>query len=496
VKEDSMTFSRNSSRALLLGGTVLAGLLAFGGVSAAAPDGVPKILVVAVPDKPGPAAAEALNRLLDSLWRLGEQDQGLVLEVWNATRRERIARVAPGRNRADTQRIRRDGFGAVRRHLGADRSASAPGETDDLQIPHFLREVGSTIRNALPPGDAQLLFVGRAQHHDPRSPGHSMRDGLLPTDDAVLAAPEVSPYGTAGKASALAGVRIHICFTDTDWPSEPARLGTGRTYALMTTSMGGSAGSYAASSAGCTDRFLTGAPSPDVHAMRPAGRIAMYSAAHPPVPHGNPPPPPPAAAPPPPPPAPCVARPHVDVVLAVDATGSMRRVIQDVQQNAARLASHLRSLNPTNRLAVIAYRDHGDEFVVRSSAFVDLDEAGVATLNRFVMQLQAFGGGDDPEAIDAALEAAVALPWRPGVAGSIIVIGDAPVHPIREAAAFDLARDFARSGPARRVSVVETGSARHPFLRELPIVGGGQHLTYRGQILENLFPAIGGCAGR
>jgi hypothetical protein len=489
--------ARMLGAAMLLMLTVLIGGM-FGISPAVAAE---RVYIIALPAVPGPVVREEADRIIDAFWPRLTAQAGAALLVYDATRRIQIARIEPRGSRAEQQRQRREGVAAVRRFLtGGD--APVPAPVDDLQTPSFLFELGATVRNTLAQGaEVDVMLLGRALHRDARAPSFDMADALVPNDDHLLQPASVSPYGTAGRATALAGMRLHFCYAEQphEWVSEPWRLAVGRFWWLLAQHQGAQLSSFAPLGSACAERFSTGARSAETFTIRPTGRVAMHPATHRPAEVAPPPPPLP-------PRAPLLARPSAsaceaaqpvevrDVAILIDTTSSMTRVISDVQENVVRFAERLRALNSANRAAVIAFRDLGDEYVVLPTPFFNLDAAGAGNLAQFVRGLAAAGGGDEPEAVDAALEAALGLPWRHGVAGSIVIIGDAPVRPNRENVALGFAQTFMNSGAQRSVSVIETGAARHRFLRELPRAGGGQHFLYQGRILESLIPAVTGCA--
>ena len=83
------------------------------------------------------------------------------------------------------------------------------------------------------------------------------------------------------------------------------------------------------------------------------------------------------------------------------------------------------------RLAVIAFCDHfdGDEYVTKDfSGFTSDIDAIVANLSTLV----AYGGGDGPEAVTAALDKALKLKWSRDAAKVVVLITDAPPHGIGE----------------------------------------------------------------
>jgi von Willebrand factor type A domain len=79
------------------------------------------------------------------------------------------------------------------------------------------------------------------------------------------------------------------------------------------------------------------------------------------------------------------------------------------------------------RLAVIAFRDHGDEYVTKDfGGFTNNVDTVISNLNTLVAQ----GGGDGPKAMTAALDKALNLSWRGDAAKIAVVITDAPPHGI------------------------------------------------------------------
>jgi hypothetical protein len=77
------------------------------------------------------------------------------------------------------------------------------------------------------------------------------------------------------------------------------------------------------------------------------------------------------------------------------------------------------------RLALILYRDDGDEYVVRSFDFT----TSLATFQAQIAAQSASGGGDTPESPDKALAKLTTLAWgRDTVARMAFWIADAPHH--------------------------------------------------------------------
>lgn len=118
---------------------------------------------------------------------------------------------------------------------------------------------------------------------------------------------------------------------------------------------------------------------------------------------------------------------NLDIAFVVDATGSMR---DEINYLKAELRDVINQVSQDNeslniRTASVFYRDTKDEYITRSVPFSnDLDQ----TLE-FMSAQSAAGGGDFPEAVDAALEETLNLEWRDNtIARILFLVLDAPPH--------------------------------------------------------------------
>ncbi len=133
----------------------------------------------------------------------------------------------------------------------------------------------------------------------------------------------------------------------------------------------------------------------------------------------------------------------LDVVLVIDTTDSMQFVIDDVRQTLSRFVGTLQRMVPTSRVGVVAYRDKGDEYVVK---WTDLS-FHTAKLQEFLSHLNAAGGGDWEEAVKEGLDAAVhELKWRRQSKKIIILCAGSPPHPWDVNDVNRIAREFRASG--------------------------------------------------
>lgn len=170
-----------------------------------------------------------------------------------------------------------------------------------------------------------------------------------------------------------------------------------------------------------------------------AGALAVWAALtilpHGPVAVAPPPSPPPLvqiAMPQPPlppqPPTPAV-RPRVDVVFALDTTGSMSALLDGAKRKIWEIARFIAQGQPAPelRIGLVAYRDVGDEYVTR---FFDLTD-DLDGVYQNLVSFAAGGGGDTPEHVAKALhEAVFRSSWSQdkNTLKIVYLVGDAPPH--------------------------------------------------------------------
>lgn len=121
--------------------------------------------------------------------------------------------------------------------------------------------------------------------------------------------------------------------------------------------------------------------------------------------------------------------PRIEVCFVLDTTGSMGGLIEGAKLKIWSIANQMVSAKPTPRLkiALIGYRDRGDEYITRIYDLSEDIDAVYANLQKF----EAGGGGDTPESVNQALHEAVAkVAWSAdrGVLKIIFLVGDCPPH--------------------------------------------------------------------
>lgn len=119
----------------------------------------------------------------------------------------------------------------------------------------------------------------------------------------------------------------------------------------------------------------------------------------------------------------------VEVAFVLDTTGSMANLIEGAKRKIWSIANTVIDVHPHAdvRMALIAYRDYGDNYVVRT---YDMS-SDIQGLYGQLLKFRAAGGGDTPEAVNEALAASVeALEWsgHQDARKMVFLVGDAPPH--------------------------------------------------------------------
>ena len=180
----------------------------------------------------------------------------------------------------------------------------------------------------------------------------------------------------------------------------------------------------------------------------------------------------------------------LDVVFAIDATGSMDWVIDEVRDRIGDIAQTVRSLVPIARFGVVAYRDYEDpEFTTRVHKLT----FSTNKIKNFLSGLEAKGGGDWFEAIDAGIRDAIEQSgWRIGARRIIIVVGDAPLKEAQLGKVVRLAGQFGRAGGT--ISTLDVSDQANPSLLEAKVGRKVARGLYRSAPMHS-FLVIGEAGG-
>lgn len=121
----------------------------------------------------------------------------------------------------------------------------------------------------------------------------------------------------------------------------------------------------------------------------------------------------------------------LDVALLLDSTGSMAGLLRLAKQSIDDLIREMASPIPSLRIALVTYRDFGDNYVYYGTPLTfDLEH-----LPGFLQSFVHGQGGDIPEAVHDTVTAVMRkLDWRPDAHKVIVFAGDAPHHPEQDSA--------------------------------------------------------------
>lgn len=172
-------------------------------------------------------------------------------------------------------------------------------------------------------------------------------------------------------------------------------------------------------------------------------------------------------------------KPVVEVAFVIDTTGSMSGLIENAKRKIWSIATSIVDANPDAeiRMALVAYRDIGDEYVTRK---FDLT-TDIQGLYAELLKFRARGGGDWAESVNEALDVAVTkLNWsqEKHVRRIVFLVGDASPH-------MDYAQDrkypeVLKDAKARGIIVnaVQAGAARDTerYWREIAQLGEGKYI--------------------
>ncbi len=144
----------------------------------------------------------------------------------------------------------------------------------------------------------------------------------------------------------------------------------------------------------------------------------------------------------------------MEIMFVIDTTGSMGDELNYIKAEVDDVISRVAEKNPNTpiSLALLFYRDDGDEYVTKYFDFTEDIEAQKANLEKQTHS----GGGDFPEAVDKALSEAITKNWSGGTATKLIIhIADAPAHSDKYVSWMGTAKDLA----ARNISIITVASS-------------------------------------
>ena len=191
--------------------------------------------------------------------------------------------------------------------------------------------------------------------------------------------------------------------------------------------------------------------------------------------------------------------PPLDIVIALDITGSMENQINELKSQTKELSAILNQIAPSVGVGIVAFGDANYDRPLTQHPIVDItDQANVDKLNDFVNALESgigIGGGDNSvegEAIDLALAAAIAMNWRgESQRKYIIIVTDDVTSAGTTRATLNQARKFS-STDGNVVSAVLANDRKgvRTYLKKLTAAGKGEMIDSGGSMLGSTLLAI------
>jgi hypothetical protein len=199
----------------------------------------------------------------------------------------------------------------------------------------------------------------------------------------------------------------------------------------------------------------------------------------------------------------------LDVAIVMDATASMRPMINEARAGIEQLILFFNDLSRLFRLAVIAYRDDDNPPIWEGQPL----GTDIRALREFLFEIEITGGADLPEAVLSGLTACGDLRWNEQATRQIILIGDARphdgdmykigdlldelindeivVHTVH--VPMEMAEQYRRTWPPEQVAAYEQEIARHNVMTkgvfgQMADRGGGDAVALAGA--QELVPAI------
>ena len=225
----------------------------------------------------------------------------------------------------------------------------------------------------------------------------------------------------------------------------------------------------------------------------PEPEPALVAATRPEVPEPEP---VPIPSPPEPVPEPSVLIHDLELMIVIDTTASMGGAIDDLRTTLGTIVNVLSRLTKNLKVGVVAYRDHGDEYLVRGFPLRQLEPAGagLAALREFLLGLKAGGGGDVPEAVVEAVQEAtlasagwVAVDELPERSRQVIlIVADAQGHDHKASKSSAIASEW-QADDVRRGVYCAVPPVSSSYFEPLATAGKGRLVTWSdmlGAILD------------
>lgn len=185
----------------------------------------------------------------------------------------------------------------------------------------------------------------------------------------------------------------------------------------------------------------------------------------------------------------------LDIVIVFDSSGSMQGEIDQVKGKIQRIGNALLGMIQKTRISICTYRDIGDEYVVKGLPLTN----NIGDVVTYLSKVNAKGGGDKPEAVDAGLRWAIEEnQFRRSARKVILLFGDAPPHVDKNVSCQKWASEFRN----KQRGIVSTVTCRRleklVEFDAIAKIGGGESFltTNERQIMKQLMVLVFGSEHR
>ena len=201
---------------------------------------------------------------------------------------------------------------------------------------------------------------------------------------------------------------------------------------------------------------------------------------------------------------PKVAFPPLDLVIALDTTDSMRDQVKGLKNEIEQIANLLLKFAPSVGIGVVDFKDRCEgRRATKVFPLVEMNDVSIRRLSRFTRSIKRGNytrcNKDYEEAVNLALDRAVAMPWRSQAeVRLIVIISDNAAYPETQASVLQQASRFAAARKGNRVSTVHVptwtdalGISKGPkFLERLAKAGKGQFVGGGGSFTATILLAL------
>ena len=201
---------------------------------------------------------------------------------------------------------------------------------------------------------------------------------------------------------------------------------------------------------------------------------------------------------------PKVAFPPLDLVIALDTTDSMHKQVKGLKNEIEQIASLLLKFAPSVGIGVVDFKDRCEgRRATKVFPLVEMNDVSIRRLSEFTRSIKRGNytrcNRDHEEAVNLALDRAIAMPWRgQAKVRLIVIITDNPAYPETQSAVLRQAARFAASREGNRVSTVHVTTWRHAlgiakspeFLERLAKAGKGQFVGGGGSFTATILLAL------